>query len=68
MVGAVCLVGAGVAGGVATTGGGTAGGSRVSPAIATFVGEPVATTTTLPLSDTSLTSSGYSYGSVGARR
>lgn len=60
MVGAVCLVGAGVAGGLSNA---ARPGPQVSPAIATFVGEHVASTTTLPLSDTSLT-----WGSAGAGR
>lgn len=63
MVGAVCLVGAGVAGGLSNAVARPGPGPQVSPAIATFVGEHVASTTTLPLSDTSLT-----WGSAGTGR
>jgi hypothetical protein len=62
MVGAACLVGAGVAGGLTDAGPRPATGPQVSPAIASLVGEHVATTTTLPLTDTSLTWGRAGYG------
>jgi hypothetical protein len=60
MVGAACLVGAGVASGVAA---GPATGPEVRPAIATLIREHEAVTTTLPLSDRSV-----AWGMVGAGR
>jgi hypothetical protein len=50
MVGAACLVGAGVAGGVANGTGGVAD-QRVVPAIDTYLIQHAATTTTLPFAD-----------------
>ena len=60
MVGAVCLVGAGVAGGVAST---SAADTRVVPPVDSFVLEHSATTSTLPFGDQTVL-----WGAVGAGR
>jgi len=63
MVGAACLVGAGVAGGMAS-GGVTS--ARVVPPVESFVVEHIATTRNLPLNDE--TDQTVSWGLVGAGR
>jgi hypothetical protein len=60
MVGAACLVGAGVAGGVASGG---VVGTQVAPPVDSFVLEHSATTDTLPFSDQTVM-----WGKVGAGR
>jgi hypothetical protein len=60
MVGAACLVGAGVAGGVATSG---AASATVVPPVDSFVVEHIATARNLPLSDQTVM-----WGTVGAGR
>jgi hypothetical protein len=60
MVGAVCLVGAGVAGGVASS---SAADQRVVPPVDSFVLEHSTSTSTLPFSDQTVL-----WGSVGAGR
>jgi hypothetical protein len=60
MVGAACLVGAGVAGGIANS---TAAGQQVIPPVDSFVLEHGATTSNLPFADQTVV-----WGTVGAGR
>src|SRR3954451_18331820 len=63
MVGAVCLVGAGVAGGVATGGAASATTTRVVPPVDSLVIEHSATVSRMPLADQTVV-----WGVVGAQK
>jgi hypothetical protein len=65
MVGAACLVGAGVAGGVAN---GAATSARVVPPVDTFISAHLDTTRELPFTDQKFSDQTVMWGTVGAGR